>query len=171
MQNDGALIKRVIDWSLHNRLFVLIFSLMLALAGIYALRDITLDAIPDLSDAQVIVKTSYPGQSPDIVEDQVTYPLTSAFLSVPGSTAVRGFSMYGESYVYIIFKDGTDPYWARSRVLEYLSQIASRLPQGVTPSLGPDASGVGWIFEYALVDRTHRYDQDQLRTVQDYYLK
>jgi Cu(I)/Ag(I) efflux system membrane protein CusA/SilA len=171
MQNDGALIKRVIDWSLHNRLFVLIFSLMLALAGIYALRDITLDAIPDLSDAQVIVKTSYPGQSPDIVEDQVTYPLTSAFLSVPGSTAVRGFSMYGESYVYIIFKDGTDPYWARSRVLEYLSQIASRLPQGVTPSLGPDASGVAWIFEYALVDRTHRYDQDQLRTVQDYYLK
>lgn len=171
MQNDEALIKKVIDWSLRNRLFVLIFSLMLALAGIYALRDMTLDAIPDLSDAQVIVKTSYPGQSPDIVEDQVTYPLTSAFLSVPGSTAVRGFSMYGESYVYIIFKDGTDPYWARSRVLEYLSQIASRLPQGVTPALGPDASGVGWVFEYALVDRKHRYDQDQLRAVQDYYLK
>src|ERR1039458_8578656 len=171
MQNDDALIKRVIDWSLRNRLFVLIFSLMLALAGIYALRDMTLDAIPDLSDAQVIVKTSYPGQSPDIVEDQVTYPLTSAFLSVPGSTAVRGFSMYGESYVYIIFKDGTDPYWARSRVLEYLSQIASRLPQGGTPALGPDASGVGWVFEYALVDRNHRYDQDQLRAVQDYYLK
>ena len=171
MQNDDALIKRVIDWSLRNRLFVLIFSLMLALAGIYALRDMALDAIPDLSDAQVIVKTSYPGQSPDIVEDQVTYPLTSAFLSVPGSTAVRGFSMYGESYVYIIFKDGTDPYWARSRVLEYLSQIASRLPQGVAPALGPDASGVGWVFEYALVDRNHRYDQDQLRAVQDYYLK
>jgi len=171
MENDDALITRVIDWSLRNRLFVLIFSLMLALAGIYALHDMTLDAIPDLSDAQVIVKTSYPGQSPDIVEDQVTYPLTSAFLSVPGSTAVRGFSMYGESYVYIIFKDGTDPYWARSRVLEYLSQIASRLPQGVTPALGPDASGVGWVFEYALVDRNHRYDQDQLRAVQDYYLK
>jgi len=171
MQSDHALIKRVIDWSLRNRLFVLLFSLMLALAGIYALRDMTLDAIPDLSDAQVIVKTSYPGQSPDIVEDQVTYPLTSAFLSVPGSTAVRGFSMYGESYVYIIFKDGTDPYWARSRVLEYLSQIASRLPQGVAPALGPDASGVGWVFEYALVDRNHRYDQDQLRAVQDYYLK
>ncbi len=171
MQNDDVLIKRVIDWSLRNRLLVLIFSLMLALAGIYALRDMTLDAIPDLSDAQVIVKTSYPGQSPDIVEDQVTYPLTSAFLSVPGSTAVRGFSMYGESYVYIIFKDGTDPYWARSRVLEYLSQIASRLPQGVNPALGPDASGVGWVFEYALVDRNHRYDQDQLRAVQDYFLK
>ena len=171
MQSDGTLIERVIDWSLRNRLLVLIISLMLALAGIYALRDMTLDAIPDLSDAQVIVKTSYPGQSPDIVEDQVTYPLTSAFLSVPGSTAVRGFSMYGESYVYIIFKDGIDPYWARSRVLEYLSQVASRLPQGVTPALGPDASGVGWVFEYALVDRNHRYDQDQLRAVQDYYLK
>ena len=165
------MINRVIDWSLRNRLLVLLFSLMLALAGIYAMRDMTLDAIPDLSDAQVIVKTSWPGQSPDIVEDQVTYPLTSAFLSVPGSTAVRGFSMYGESYVYIIFKDGTDPYWARSRVLEYLSQIASRLPQGVTPALGPDASGVGWVFEYALVDRNYRYDQDQLRAVQDYYLK
>jgi copper/silver efflux system protein len=171
MQNDDALIARVIDWSLRNRVFVLIFSLMLALAGIYALRDMALDAIPDLSDTQVIVKTSWPGQSPDIVEDQVTYPLTSAFLSVPGSTAVRGFSMYGESYVYIIFKDGTDPYWARSRVLEYLSQVASRLPQGVTPALGPDASGVGWVFEYALVDRNHRYDPDQLRAVQDYYLK
>ncbi len=171
MQSEHALIKKVIDWSLRNRLLVLIFSLLLALAGIFALRDMTLDAIPDLSDAQVIVKTSYPGQSPDIVEDQVTYPLTSAFLSVPGSTAVRGFSMYGESYVYIIFKDGTDPYWARTRVLEYLSQIASRLPQGVTPALGPDASGVGWVFEYALVDRPHKYDPDQLRAIQDYFLK
>jgi Cu(I)/Ag(I) efflux system membrane protein CusA/SilA len=171
MQNDDALIVRIIDWSLRNRLFVLIFSLLLALAGIYALHDMTLDAIPDLSDTQVIVKTSWPGQSPDIVEDQVTYPLTSAFLSVPGSTAVRGFSMYGESYVYIIFKDGTDPYWARSRVLEYLSQVAPRLPQGATPALGPDASGVGWVFEYALVDRNHKYDPDQLRAVQDYYLK
>jgi Cu(I)/Ag(I) efflux system membrane protein CusA/SilA len=131
----------------------------------------TIDAIPDLSDAQVIVKTSYPGQSPDIVEDQVTYPLTTAFLSVPGSTAVRGFSMYGESYVYIIFKDGTDPYWARSRVLEYLNQIASRLPPGVVPALGPDASGVGWVFEYALIDRNHHHDLDQLRAIQDYYLK
>ena len=171
MQNDDALIKRVIDWSLRNRATVLALSLILALSGVYALRGMTLDAIPDLSDTQVIVKTAYPGQSPDIVEDQITYPLSSAFLSVPGSTAVRGFSMYGESYVYIIFKDGTDPYWARSRVLEYLSQIASRLPQGVTPTLGPDASGVGWVFQYALVDRNHRYDQDQLRAVQDYFLK
>jgi Cu(I)/Ag(I) efflux system membrane protein CusA/SilA len=171
MHNDNTLIKRVIDWSLRNRLLVLLLSLGLLLWGAWSLSVMTIDAIPDLSDAQVIVKTSYPGQSPDIVEDQVTYPLTSAFLSVPGSLAVRGFSMYGESYVYIIFKDGTDPYWARSRVLEYLNQISSRLPQGVTPALGPDASGVGWIFEYALVDRHHRYDQDQLRTIQDYYLK
>jgi Cu(I)/Ag(I) efflux system membrane protein CusA/SilA len=171
MHNDNTLIKRIIDWSLRNRLLVLLLSLGLLLWGAWSLSVMTIDAIPDLSDAQVIVKTSYPGQSPDIVEDQVTYPLTSAFLSVPGSLAVRGFSMYGESYVYIIFKDGTDPYWARSRVLEYLNQISSRLPQGVTPALGPDASGVGWIFEYALVDRHHRYDQDQLRTIQDYYLK
>lgn len=171
MHNDDALIKRVIDWSLRNRLLVLVLSLGLLIWGAWSLSVMTIDAIPDLSDAQVIVKTSYPGQSPDIVEDQVTYPLTSAFLSVPGSTAVRGFSMYGESYVYIIFKDGTDPYWARSRVLEYLNQISSRLPQGVTPALGPDASGVGWVFEYALVDRQHRYDQDQLRAIQDYYLK
>jgi Cu(I)/Ag(I) efflux system membrane protein CusA/SilA len=171
MHNDNTLIKRIIDWSLRNRLLVLLLSLGLLLWGAWSLSVMTIDAIPDLSDAQVIVKTSYPGQSPDIVEDQVTYPLTSAFLSVPGSLAVRGFSMYGESYVYIIFKDGTDPYWARSRVLEYLNQISSRLPQGVTPALGPDASGVGWIFEYALVDRQHRYDQDQLRTIQDYYLK
>ena len=171
MQNDGFLIKRVIDWSLRNRLLILFLSLGLALWGAYSLSVMTIDAIPDLSDTQVIIKTAYPGQSPDIVEDQVTYPLTSALLSIPGSTAVRGFSMYGESYIYIIFKDGTDPYWARSRVLEYLSQIAPRLPQGVLPALGPDASGVGWVFQYALVDRNHRYDQDQLRALQDYYLK
>ena len=171
MPNDGFLINRVIDWSLRNRLFVLFFSLGLALWGAYSLTVMTIDAIPDLSDTQVIVKTDYPGQSPDIVEDQVTYPLTSAFLSIPGSTAVRGFSMYGESYIYIIFKDGTDPYWARSRVLEYLSQIAPRLPPNVLPTLGPDASGTGWVFQYALIDRNHRYDQDQLRAIQDYYLK
>lgn len=171
MQNDGFLINRVIDWSLRNRLFVLFFSLGLALWGAHSLTVMTIDAIPDLSDTQVIVKTAYPGQSPDIVEDQVTYPLTSAFLSIPGSTAVRGFSMYGESYIYIIFKDGTDPYWARSRVLEYLSQIAPRLPQNVLPTLGPDASGTGWVFQYALIDRNHHHDLDQLRAIQDYYLK
>lgn len=164
------MIRRVIDWSFNNRLLVVILALLIAVAGIRATQEITLDAIPDLSDTQVIIKTSYPGQSPEIVEDQITYPLTSALLSVPGSTAVRGFSMFGESYLYVLFKDGTDPYWARSRVLEYLSQ-ATHLPKGVVPTLGPDASGVGWIFEYALVDRQHRYDTDQLRAIQDFFLK
>jgi len=165
------MIRRIIEWSLANRLLVLLATLLLTAWGVYSAQNIALDAIPDLSDTQVIVKTAYPGQSPQLVEDSVTYPLTSSLLSVPGATAVRGFSMFGESYVYVIFKDGVDPYWARSRVLEYLSQAASRLPVGVTPTLGPDASGTGWIFEYALVDRHHRYDADQLRAVQDFYLK
>jgi len=165
------MIQRLIAWSLANRLLVLVAAVLVAAWGMYSLQRIPLDAIPDLSDVQVIVKTMYPGQSPQIVEDQVTYPLSTALLSVPGSTAVRGFSMFGESYVYVIFKDGTDPYWARSRVLEYLSQMAGRLPPGVVPTLGPDASGVGWVFEYALVDRQHRYDPDQLRAVQDFFLK
>ena len=165
------MIRRIIEWSLANRLLVLLATLLLTAWGVYSAHNIALDAIPDLSDTQVIVKTAYPGQSPQLVEDSVTYPLTSSLLSVPGATAVRGFSMFGESYVYVIFKDGVDPYWARSRVLEYLSQAASRLPVGVTPTLGPDASGTGWIFEYALVDRHHRYDADQLRAVQDFYLK
>ena len=165
------MIRRIIEWSFGNRLAVMAASLLLAGLGIYSSGSIQLDAIPDLSDLQVIVKTPYPGQAPDIVENQVTYPLTTALLSVPGSTAVRGVSMYGESYLYVLFKDGTDPYWARSRVLEYLSQAAPRLPPGVAPALGPDASGVGWVFEYALVDRNHRYDPDQLRAIQDFYLK
>ena len=165
------MIRRVIDWSFNNRLLVVVLALLIAIVGVRATLEMTLDAVPDLSDAQVIIKTSYPGQSPEVVEDQVTYPLTSALLSVPGSTAVRGFSMYGESYLYVLFKDGTDPYWARSRVLEYLNQATAHLPKGVVPTLGPDASGVGWIFEYALVDRAHRYDADQLRAIQDFFLK
>ena len=165
------MIARIIIWSLKNRLLVLLGAVLLAVWGVYSTRLMALDAIPDLSDVQVIVKSSYPGQPPQIVEDQVTFPLTSALLSVPGSTAVRGFSMFGESYVYVIFQDGTDPYWARTRVLEYLSQSEDRLPREVVPTLGPDASGVGWVFEYALVDRHHRYDADQLRTVQDFFLK
>jgi Cu(I)/Ag(I) efflux system membrane protein CusA/SilA len=165
------MIRRIIEWSFNNRLLVLLLALLITIVGIRATLEMTLDAVPDLSDAQVIIKTSYPGQSPEIVEDQVTYPLTSALLSVPGSTAVRGFSMYGESYLYVLFKDVIDPYWARTRVFEYLNQAASHLPKGVVPTLGPDASGVGWIFEYALVDREHRYDEDQLRAVQDYFLK
>ncbi len=165
------MIARIIKWSLKNRILVLLGAVMLAGWGVYSSRQVALDAIPDLSDVQVIIKTAYPGQPPQVVEDQVTFPLTSELLSVPGSTAVRGFSMFGESYVYVIFKDGIDPYWARSRVLEYLSQIEDRLPWGVIPALGPDASGVGWVFEYALVDRHHRYDADQLRAVQDFFLK
>ncbi|MBZ0093450.1 MAG: CusA/CzcA family heavy metal efflux RND transporter, partial [Sulfuricellaceae bacterium] len=165
------MIQRLIAWSLNNRFLVILGALLFSLWGLYAVAHIPLDAIPDLSDAQVIVKTAYPGQPPQTVEDQVTYPLTSALMSVPGSTAVRGFSMFGESYIYVIFKEGADPYWARSRVLEYLSQAAAKLPPKVTPTLGPDASGVGWVFEYALVDRHHRYNPDQLRAVQDFYLK
>jgi Cu(I)/Ag(I) efflux system membrane protein CusA/SilA len=165
------MISRIISWSLRNRPPVLLFAALLCAWGGYAFKNTALDAIPDLSDAQVIIKTAYPGQSPQIVEDQVTYPLTSALLSVPGSTAVRGFSMFGESFIHIIFKDGTDPYWARSRVLEYLSQMAGKLPPGVTPALGPDASGVGWVYEYALVDRAHHYNPDELRALQDFFLK
>jgi len=165
------MIARIIKWSLKNRILVLLGAVLVTGWGIYSARNMALDAIPDLSDVQVIVKTAYPGQPPQVVEDQITFPLTSELLSVPGSTAVRGFSMFGESYVYVIFKDGIDPYWARSRVLEYISQIEDRLPRGVIPTLGPDASGVGWVFEYALVDRHHRYDADQLRAVQDFFLK
>ena len=165
------MIPRLILWSLHNRALVLVAALLIALWGVQAARNIPLDAIPDLSDVQVIVKTQYPGRAPQVVEDQVTYPLSTALLSVPGSTAVRGFSMFGESYAYVIFADGTDPYWARSRVLEALSQLAGRLPAGVSPTLGPDASGVGWVFEYALIDRTHQHGLDELRALQDFFLK
>ncbi|MFA7387531.1 MAG: efflux RND transporter permease subunit, partial [Thiohalobacteraceae bacterium] len=165
------MIRRIIEWSLDNRVLVLIAALALAVWGVQSARHTPLDAIPDLSDTQVIVKTAYPGQTPQLVEDQVTYPLASALLSVPGSTAVRGFSMFGESFIYVIFADGTDTYWARNRVTESLNQVAARLPPGVVPSLGPDASGVGWIFEYALVDRGNRYDAGELRAVQDFFLK
>src|SRR3990170_4568493 len=165
------MIARTIKWSLKNRIVVLLSAVLLAGWGIYSSRHMALDAVPDLSDLQVIIKTAYPGQPPQVVEDQVTFPITSELLSVPGSIAVRGFSMFGESYVYVIFEDGIDPYWARSRVLEYLSQIEDRLPENIIPALGPDASGVGWVFEYALVDRHHRYDADELRAVQDFFLK
>ncbi len=165
------MIRRVIHWSLDNRPLVLLLAVLLAAGGLYALRITPLDAIPDLSDVQVIIKTSYPGQAPQVIEDQVTYPLTSALLAVPGATSVRGYSFFGDSYVYVIFRDGTDPYWARSRVLEYLSQVSGRLPAGVRPELGPDASGVGWAYEYVLVDRSGRHDLSQLRSIQDWFLK
>jgi copper/silver efflux system protein len=165
------MIAAVIRWSIHNRLLVTLAALLLAGWGAWSARNIPLDALPDLSDVQVIVKTTYPGQAPQVVESQVTYPLTTALLAVPGAVSVRGYSGFGDSFVYVIFADGTDLYWARSRVLEYLSQIAPRLPPQAQPALGPDATGVGWVYEYALVDRTGRHDLAQLRSLQDWFLK
>ncbi|MEM7566387.1 MAG: CusA/CzcA family heavy metal efflux RND transporter [Pseudomonadota bacterium] len=165
------MIPAVIRWSLANRFMVLVFAFMLAAGGLWAARTTPVDAIPDLSDVQVIVKTPYPGQAPQVVEDQVTYPIATAMLAVPGAVDVRGFSFFGDSYVYIVFEDGTDLYWARTRVLEYLAQVQSRLPDGVAPELGPDATGVGWIFQYVLIDRTGGHDLAQLRTLQDWWLK
>ena len=165
------MIRKIILWSINHRLLVLLAAAVVAGWGWQAARQISLDAIPDLADVQVIVTTNYSGQAPQIVEDQVTYPLTAALLSVPGSTAVRAFSTFGTSYIYVIFKEGTDPYWARSRVLEYLAQAAPRLPAGATPILGPDASSVGWIFQYALVDRTHQHETHTLRALQDFFVK
>ncbi|MGB5426811.1 MAG: efflux RND transporter permease subunit, partial [Gammaproteobacteria bacterium] len=165
------MIAHVIDWSIRNRLLVILLTVMLTGWGLYAVKNTPLDAIPDLSDVQVIIKTSYPGQAPQVVEDQVTYPLTTAMLSVPGAVNVRGYSFFGDSFVYVIFEDGTDPYWARSRVLEYLSQVSSKLPANARPELGPDATGVGWVYEYALIDRSGRHDLAQLRSLQDWFLK
>ncbi len=165
------MIAALIRWSIANRFLVIVVALFVAAAGLASLRSTPLDAIPDLSDVQVIIKTSYPGQAPQVVEDQVTYPLTTAMLAVPGAVTVRGYSFFNDSYVYIIFEDGTDLYWARSRVLEYLSQIAPRLPAAAKPALGPDATGVGWIFQYALIDRTGEHDLAQLRALQDWFLK
>jgi len=165
------MISKIIDWSIENRFLVLLLTAMMIGWGVFAVKQTPLDAIPDLSDVQVIIKTTYPGQAPQVVEDQVTYPLTTAMLSVPGAVTVRGYSFFGDSYVYIIFEDGTDPYWARSRVLEYLSQVEARLPRQARPALGPDATGVGWIYEYALVDRTGKNDLAQLRSLQDWFLK
>jgi Cu(I)/Ag(I) efflux system membrane protein CusA/SilA len=164
-------IARLIHWSVHNRLLVLIATLLIAAWGAYSLARTPLDAIPDLSDVQVIIKTTFPGQAPQVVEDQVTYPLTTTMLSVPGAKSVRGYSFFGDSYVYVLFEDGTDLYWARSRVFEYLSQVQSRLPATARTALGPDATGVGWIYEYALVDRSGRQDIAQLRAIQDWFLK
>lgn len=165
------MLKKIIEASIRQRLMVLIVTIMITVWGVQELRNTPLDALPDLSDVQVIIKTPFSGQAPKLVEEQVTYPLSTAMLAVPGAKTVRGYSFFGDSYVYVIFEDGTDIYWARSRVLEYLSQVSSRLPQGVQPSLGPDASGVGWIYEYALVDRSGSLDLSQLKSLQDWYLK
>ncbi len=165
------MLARLIHWSIANRFLVLVLTLVMAAWGLIALKNTPVDAIPDLSDAQVIIRTSFPGQSPRVVEEQVTYPLTTTMLSVPGAQVVRGYSFFGDSYVYVIFEDGTDIYWARSRVLEYLNQAISDLPEGINPRLGPDATGVGWIYNYALIDRTGRQDLAQLRSIQDWFLK
>jgi Cu(I)/Ag(I) efflux system membrane protein CusA/SilA len=164
-------IARIIRWSVANRLFVLLGAAFLAVAGIYSLTRTPLDALPDLSDTQVIIRTPYPGQAPNIVESQVTYPLASTMLSAPHVKAVRGTSFFGDSFVTVLFKDGTDMYWARSRTLEYLNQARDRLPPGITPTLGPDATGVGWAYEYALIDRTGQHDLGQLRSLQDWFLR
>ena len=165
------MIAGLIRWSVANRFLVLIATVLVAAWGVISLLRTPLDAIPDLSDTQVIIRTPFPGQAPRIVEDQVTYPLATTMMSVPGAKTVRGYSMFGDSFVYILFEDGTDPYWARSRVLEYLNQVQSRMPAGAKPALGPDATGVGWIYQYALVDRTGQNDLGQLRALQDWFLR
>ncbi|NOY61706.1 MAG: efflux RND transporter permease subunit [Gammaproteobacteria bacterium] len=165
------MVTSIIDASLRNRFLILIATIIIVAAGLWSMKNTPLDAIPDLSDVQVIVFTEYPGQAPQVVEDQVTYPLTTAMLAVPNAKVVRGYSFFGFSFVYIIFDDGTDMYWARSRVLEYLNYVSGRLPDGLTPSLGPDATGVGWVYEYALVDKTGNTDLAELRSIQDWYLR
>ncbi|HPF23042.1 MAG TPA: CusA/CzcA family heavy metal efflux RND transporter [Hyphomonas sp.] len=165
------MIASLVRWSIGNRVLILLLAALLAVWGGYTLKKTPLDAIPDLSDVQVIIKTTYPGQAPQVVEDQVTYPLTTAMLAVPGAVTVRGYSFFNDSFVYVIFEDGTDLYWARSRVLEYLSQVAPTLPAASRSALGPDATGVGWVYQYALVDRTGRHDLSQLRSIQDWFLK
>jgi len=165
------MIAALIRWSIANRFLVLLATLFVVAWGVWSVKTTAIDALPDLSDVQVIIRTSYPGQAPQVVENQVTYPLATTMLSVPGAKTVRGFSFFGDSYVYVLFADGTDLYWARSRVLEYLNQAQSRLPKNATATLGPDATGVGWIYQYALIDRSGRHDLSQLRSLQDWFLK
>jgi Cu(I)/Ag(I) efflux system membrane protein CusA/SilA len=165
------MIDAIIKWSIEQRFLLLLLALLLSICGGYSLKTIPLDAIPDLSDVQVIIRTHYSGQVPQVVEDQITYPLSTAMLSVPGATAVRGYSFFGDSYIFVIFEDNTDLYWARSRVQEYLSQVSDQLPKAAKPKLGPDATGVGWIYEYALVDRSQSHDLAELRSLQDWFLK
>lgn len=165
------MIEALIRWSIGNRLLVIVLAIVAGIAGLYAVRNTPVDAIPDLTDTQVIVRASFPGQAPQVVEDQVTFPLTTALMSVPGAHTVRGFSMFGDAFIYVLFDDGTDPYWARSRVLEYLSQAEAGLPESVSAELGPDATGVGWVYKYVLVDRSGNHDLAQLRALQDWFIK
>ena len=163
------MLAHIIDWSGRNRFLVLLATLFIVVWGVFAVLRTPIDALPDLSDVQVIVYTEYPGQAPQVVEDQVTYPLTTAMLSVPKSKVVRGFSFFGASFVYIIFEDGTDIYWARSRVLEYLNFASGRMPKGITPQIGPDATGVGWVYQYALLAKDKTLAE--LRSIQDWYVR
>src|SRR2546428_12249679 len=165
------MIERIIAASVRNRFLVFVFTLFAIVAGIYALKQTPLDAIPDLSDVQVIVYTDWEGRSPDLVEDQITYPISTRFIAAPRVKFVRGESMFGKSFVYVIFQDGTDIYWARSRVIEYLSAVRGTLPEGVNPVIGPDATGVGWVFEYALVDKSGKHNLAELRSIQDWNLR
>lgn len=165
------MIPAIIRWSVGNRFLVLLLTVMLTAWGLWSVKQTPVDALPDLSDVQVIIKTAYPGQAPQVVEDQVTYPLTTAMLAVPGATTVRGYSFFGDSFVYVLFDDNTDLYWARARVLEYLSQVAPNLPAEAKPQLGPDATGVGWVYQYALVDRTGKHDLSELTSLQNWFLK
>ena len=167
---QGGVVEKLIEFSAHNKFLVLIFVAFALVASVWAMRNIPLDAIPDLSDTQVIIYSRW-DRSPDIIEDQVTYPIVTAMLGAPRVKAIRGFSDFGFSYVYVIFKDGTDIYWARSRTLEYLSKIIPRLPEGVRTELGPDATGVGWVFQYALVDTSGQHNLQELRSYQDWYLR
>src|SRR5438045_4883712 len=165
------MIQRIISSSVRNRFLVFVFTLFAVAAGIYALKNTPLDAIPDLSDAQVIVYTEWEGRSPDLVEDKITYPISTVFIAAPNVKFVRGESMFGKSFVYVIFEDGTDIYWARSRVIEYLNSVRGSLPEGVNPTIGPDATGVGWVYEYALVDDSGKHDLAALRSIQDWNLR
>src|SRR5512134_3054924 len=165
------MVSHIIDFSARNRFIVFLFVIGLSAAGMWAYKNTRIDALPDISDTQVIIYTQWMGRSPDLMEDQVTYPIVTALLSAPNVTAVRGFSDFGFSYVYVLFEDGTPMYWARSRVLEYMNQLAGRLPDGVTPQLGPDATAVGWVFQYALIDESGQQDLASLRSFQDWYLR
>src|SRR5664279_6584331 len=165
------MISRVIEWCAHNRFLVFTGTVLLVLAGIWSLQHIPLDALPDISDAQVVIHTEWAGEPPNVIEDQVTYPLVTTFLAAPRVKAVRAQTMFGDSYVFVVFEDGTDLYWARSRVTEYLQQIAGRLPADVHPAIGPDATGAGWVYEYAIVDRSHTRNLADLRALQDWYLR
>src|SRR6202790_3404739 len=165
------MISRVIEWCAHNRFLVFTGVLLLTLTGIWSMGHIPLDALPDISDVEVIIHTNWEGEPPSVIEDQVSYPIVTALLAAPNVKAVRAQTMFGDSYVFVVFEDGTDLYWARSRVLEYLQQIQGRLPSGVHPTIGPDATGAGWVYEYALVDRNHRYSLADLRSLQDWFLR